>query len=97
MKFSNKKKLAWAVLLIMLISPITSFAQGGLFGYGKTTTEASSLSNGGMSKAEGGTTINGDGFSNQTFGQNEEPLGSGLAILVAAGAGYALIRRKKND
>lgn len=40
-----------------------------------------------------------DGFlgaSNQTFGQNEEtPLGSGLLIMLAAGAGYAAMRRKR--
>lgn len=34
---------------------------------------------------------------NQTFGQNDDaPLGNGLLILAAAGAGYAFIRRKDN-
>ena len=36
--------------------------------------------------------LNGDGFVNQTFGT---PLGSGLLIMVAAGAGYAIARRKR--
>lgn len=42
--------------------------------------------------------ISGDflGASNQTFGQNEEtPLGSGLLIMLAAGAGYVAMRRKR--
>ena len=36
---------------------------------------------------------------NQTFGQDyeEAPLGSGLLILVAAGAGYALKKSKSNN
>ena len=33
-------------------------------------------------------------ITNQTFG-NKLPLGSGLAVLVAAGAGYAVLRRRK--
>ena len=43
-----------------------------------------------------GSDING-GYElhNQTFGQ-ELPLGSGLLILTAAGAGYALKKRKSN-
>lgn len=36
--------------------------------------------------------LNGDGFVNQTFGT---PLGSGLLIMVAAGAGYVVARRKR--
>lgn len=38
-------------------------------------------------------------LSNQTFGQeNEGPLGSGLAILMVAGMGYAAMKsRKKNQ
>ena len=42
-------------------------------------------------------------LQNQTFGQDDEgetddaPLGSGLLILTAAGAGYALRKRKNND
>lgn len=34
------------------------------------------------------------GITNQQFGQ-ETPLGSGLLIMVAAGAGYAMARRKR--
>ena len=34
------------------------------------------------------------GISNQQFGA---PLGSGLIVMVAAGAGYAIIKRRKNN
>lgn len=37
-----------------------------------------------------------NGITNQTFGQ-ELPLGSGLVVMVAAGAGYAIIKRRKNN
>ena len=38
-----------------------------------------------------------DGIGNQGFNQNpqETPLGSGVLMLVAAGAGYALLKRKE--
>ena len=35
-------------------------------------------------------------ISNQTFGQ-ELPLGNGLIVMIAAGAGYAIIKRRKNN
>ena len=34
-------------------------------------------------------------ITNQTFGQEPAPLGSGLLILTAIGAGYAAMRRKR--
>lgn len=42
------------------------------------------------SDANGGYNLN-----NQTFGQDPAPLGSGLIIMLAAGAGYAVMRRKR--
>ena len=46
----------------------------------------------------GSDVIGGYELYNQTFGQDNEeaPLGSGLLILTAAGAGYALKKRKNN-
>ena len=38
---------------------------------------------------------NSNEITNQTFG--EAPLGGGMAILVASAAGYALLKRRKND
>ena len=50
----------------------------------------------------GGYNLNNEGFGNsnfnlqnQTFGQDPAPLGSGLIIMLAAGAGYAVMRRKR--
>jgi len=37
-----------------------------------------------------------DGISNNGIGQSEAPVGSGLLILTAVGAGYAISRRKRN-
>ncbi|MBQ3845075.1 MAG: hypothetical protein II817_08910 [Bacteroidales bacterium] len=34
-------------------------------------------------------------LNNQTFGQETAPLGTGLLILTAAGAGYVALKRKK--
>lgn len=34
-------------------------------------------------------------IDNQTFGQS--PIGSGIVILLAAGAGYATLKRRKED
>jgi hypothetical protein len=42
-----------------------------------------------------GTSITGNGITNQQFGHNA-PLGSGLLILTAAGAGYAVARRRRS-
>ena len=35
-------------------------------------------------------------LNNQTFGSEPAPLGSGLLILTAIGAGYAAVRRKRH-
>ena len=35
-------------------------------------------------------------ITGQTFGESDTPLGSGLLVLIAAGAGYALAQNKKN-
>jgi len=36
-------------------------------------------------------------LSNQTFGDAPVPLGSGLLVMTLAGAGYAVLRRRKNS
>ena len=41
-----------------------------------------------------GTSVTGSGITNQQFGQTV-PVGSGLLIMVAAGAGYVAVRRKR--
>ena len=37
-----------------------------------------------------------DGISNYGIGEDEEPLGSGIAFLLAAGLGYAALKRKED-
>jgi len=49
---------------------------------------------------DGGDYTNRDGngaysLNNQTFGQEAVPLGSGLIVMLAAGVGYAVMRRKR--
>ncbi|MDY6437238.1 MAG: hypothetical protein SPK72_06665 [Bacteroidales bacterium] len=80
-----------------MLSPATVLAQGGndnlllldnndVWRSGFATNWA--LNN--SSFGEGGYNLN-----NQTFGQEPAPLGSGLLILTAVGAGYAAVRRKR--
>jgi len=59
-------------------------------GFGATSNGGfTNQSFGHMSESEGN-------FTNQTFGgQREAPLGSGILIMVAAGAGYAALKRKR--
>jgi hypothetical protein len=44
---------------------------------------------------DGGTSVTGSSITNQQFGQTV-PVGSGLLIMVAAGAGYAVARRRRS-
>jgi len=90
-------KKALALLLAMSATSIGAFAQDGLFqrgmsdetyyGFGGSTEKSGLL--GDRSVATG--TIN-----NQVFGQ-PAPLGSGVLLLIAAGAGYAAIKRKEDE
>ena len=59
-------------------------------GFGATSNGGfTNQSFGHMSESEGN-------FTNQTFGgQREAPLGSGILIMLAAGAGYAALKRKR--
>ena len=66
-------------------------------GFGATSGD---LTNQGFGFTQGGLDnqgfggING-GITNQTFG--ETPMGSGLLILLAAGAGYATLKKRKSN
>ena len=91
------KKVLTLSLAMLAATPIGVFAQEGLFqrgmsdesyyGFGGSTEKSGLL--GDRSVATG--TIN-----NQTFGQSV-PLGSGVIILLAAGAGYAVLKRKEDE
>ena len=67
--------------------------EAGMLGRGETEEGGYALFNQQFGINENG----GYDLHNQTFGQDDDaPLGSGLLILVAAGAGYALKKRKNN-
>ena len=96
---NNKKTMKTLVfslgLVAMLLTSTNLNAQDrGLFGKGKSSTGYEKIGN-----------RDGVGISNQTFEletggtatpTEAVPLGSGLLILTAAGAGYAIARRKRN-
>jgi len=109
MQMSRKRKRKIAtILLAALLLPAMAFAQGGggLFGLGDMPETAESAGTMGRGSGGGynltnqhfGADANGGyELSNQTFGQ-ESPMGSGLAILMVAGMGYAAMKsRKKNQ
>lgn len=43
-----------------------------------------------------GNQLSSDGLGNQGFNQDPVPVGSGVIMLIAAGAGYALLKKKNN-
>ena len=99
MKRTTKLKvlvLSLAMALDML-SPATALAQGGndnLLQFDNNDVGRNGFATNwalyNSSFGEGGYNLN-----NQTFGQDPAPLGSGLLILTAVGAGYAAVRRKR--
>ena len=99
-KTKKRQKTARLVLAMTLMSllPLGAFPQEeGLFqrgvndeayyGFGGTADKAGLLGN----RSETTGTIN-----NQIFGQ-PVPLGSGVLLLIAAGAGYAILKRKEDE
>ena len=81
----------------LVLSANTLSAQGGLFkrvavaeenGYGYSGHSQNEL----LGRSGGTEGI----INNQTFGQNV-PLGSGAVILLSAGIGYALLKRKEDE
>ncbi len=102
MKFKRKMKRIskWKAILlslmmaVFLLIPICSNAQeGGLFGYGKTS--AKELGNESYFNIWRGTGVewNNGGLIPQDPTQ-EAPLESGIFVIVAAGAGYVLVKSK---
>lgn len=99
MKGVKTKKSVFVAFVMMAfwLSPVGLFAQGGLFqrgvtdevycGYG-SSAERSGL----FDHRSQETGI----IDNQTFGQTV-PVGSGIAILLVAGAGYAALKRKEDE
>ncbi len=100
MKRTTKLKvlvLSLAMALCML-SPTTTTAQSD--GFFRDAGEYSNRDGNGaysLNNQTFGSDVNGGyNLNNQTFGQDPAPLGSGLLILTAVGAGYAAVRRKRH-
>lgn len=90
----NKKTLATAIMLAFAL-PISTWAQGGTFRRGVTDESYYNCGNADAPTGLfGNRSVQTTGIiDNQTFGQ-EVPMG-GIIILLAAGAGYAVLRRKE--
>lgn len=106
----NKKTRNIALLAAMAVGvalpPATEAAspyqrEGGLFGRGGTRDSGVEVGSGVLNQGFGGTSgalgnqgfgETGGGLTNQTF--QEVPLGCGLLVLAAAGAGYATIKKR---
>ena len=87
-----------AAMAAMSLLPMGAFAQEGLFqrgvsdetyyGYGGANRETELL---------GHRSVQTTGYiNNQTFGQSV-PVGSGVILLLAAGAGYAILKKKEDE
>lgn len=96
-RISKRKSILLSLLLaVFLLTPIFSNAQkGGLFGYGnydESYDNSNGVTNRGLTNiSESGET----GIVNQTFGE-PVPLGSGVAVMLVAGAGYLFLKKKED-
>ena len=107
---TRKKTIAFLLGLAMAILPTTPVQAQGILGdlldeYYAEKDQQSNNSGGVMGRGTGtvGVDLTGQGFgatngdiTGQTFGENT-PLGSGLFVLLAAGAGYASMKSRKKQ
>jgi hypothetical protein len=97
-----KRYLIAVAIMLVLASPISTMAQGGIFQRGKSdgNTEKSTglLRNGETTNTltnQGfGNPVDGGDLTNQTFGA---PIGNGLLVMLMAGAGYAALKKNKKN
>lgn len=89
-KQTNRKAIVLSLAMAALLSvPATAQSrQGGLFG-SKSDSEQTSMLN-----REENHNIHGINIHNTWYGA---PVGSGLLILTAIGAGYAALKKKKEN
>lgn len=101
----RKKTAKWALLMAAAMAlPAGAAAQGGLLQRGVSDEEyyggqgmvqnRSGSATGLFTNQHFGNHVQGDDITNQTFGT---PVGSGLFIMLAAGAGYAALKNKKRN
>ena len=89
-KFTKKSKaivVALAMVVMMLLLPTTINAQTKMDGF----FDASDM-NDFVERTSWEFVV-----INQQFGNMDTPLGTGLFIMAFAGAGYAVLKRKKED
>ena len=92
---TKKKALVLSMALVAgLLVPAEMSAQGLFGGPQPTSNDNQSMLNSG--NRGGGMEWQGGGMTTQDPTQ-EAPLGSGLLVLVAAGAGYAALKRKEEQ
>ena len=95
----NNKKNTKTLVLLLGLTAMTLTANnlnaqngGGLFGRGATTSDHATISNE-ESLMRLDATIS-SGFTNDNF--ETTPIGSGIAILIGAGLGYAALKKKED-
>ena len=78
-----------AAMVVTLLLPTTTNAQSQIDGF-FTSYSNETYNNRDLTITDGFL-----GANNQTFGENT-PLGSGLLVMFAAGAGYVLLKKKED-
>ena len=91
------KKQIMTIAIVLGLS-MTSFAQGGLFHRGANADGTPAE----VSLTGDGTKADGDGrpmlpIHNQQDSNQPAPLGSGIALLTALGAGYVVAKRRREE
>lgn len=103
---SSKSKRKIIAIVLALSLPFSVLAQGGLFQRGENpeglrSSDAATLTNQGFGNPISGSSLTNNAFgnyvegsnlTNQTFGV---PIGSGLFVMLMAGAGYAALKTNK--
>jgi hypothetical protein len=94
----NKKALVLSLVMAALMAmPMMTFAQNGsLFGYENGGGSRNADISGGSRDANISITGSSMSLGNATETDPTVPLGSGLLIMVAAGAGYAIYKKKED-
>lgn len=84
----------WMLLPVTMNAQSDGFFRSGGGDYSNRDAGGGAYS---LNNQQFGSDANGGyNLDNQTFGQNTSPLGTGLLILTAAGAGYVAIKRKQH-
>ena len=97
-----RKKSIVLAFMLMLALPISTLAQGGMFQRGMSdgnTEKGTGLLRDGattntLTNQGFGNPVDGSDLTNQTFGA---PIGSGLLVMLIAGAGYAAMKTNKKN